>query len=313
MMEMIDHYQPDYVVRFDADACQCPACQQAPKGWPRVNVALKNQQRESLAMACESAAKAILLDPEAFNLKVSHAESQGEQMLSPWDEMLNQQCINLAVHPSMPLEVSLYAIGVLLSKAQHYLDKGESDPMLLLAMGEQLAMLASEGILEQQFGELPPIPQNSLAALKEMGQLRLALNLPMAEKMGVMLKLSELAIMPASRLKERLKELELADRQVLLFMEQPQIMRNFLIYKLYHDVFPGVACANYGEAYLQLVTTFFRIRMLCALGANGEGVLPTETALVLISALSAWELQHPVTAEQNTTSDYSLLCGLSLL
>lgn len=312
-MEMIDHYQPDYVVRFNADACTCPACKQAQEGWPRVSVALKNQQRDSLAMACESAAKAILLDPEAFNLNVSRAEPKGEQMLSPWDEMLNQQCINLAVHPAMPLEVSLYAIGVLLSKAQRYLDKGESDPMLLHAMGQQLAMLAEEGILQQQLDQLPPIPQNGLAALKAMGQLHLMLNLPMAEKMGVMLKLSELAIMPAARLEERLDELTLAEQKVTLFMDQPQIMRNFLIYKLYHDVFPGVACGNYGEAYLQLVTTFFRIRMLSALGANSEGVLPTDTAMVLISALGRWELEHPLTAASGTTSDYSLLCGLSLL
>lgn len=312
-MEMIDHYQPDYVVRFNADACTCPACQKAPEGWPHVSIALKNQQRESLYMACESAAKAILLDPDAFTLHASRAEPQGEQELSPWSEMLNQQCINLAVHPAMRLEVSLYAIGVLLSKAQQHADKGETDPALLQSMGEQLATLAEQGVLAQQFSELPPIQPNCLKALKDMGQMRLNLNLPMVEKMGVMLKLSELAIMPASRLEERLKELMLAEQQMTLFMEQPQIMRNYLIYKLYHDMFPGVACGNYGEAYLALATAFFRIRMLCAVGVNNEGVLSTETALVLISALSAWEMQHPVTAEPDTTSDYSLLCGLSLL
>lgn len=312
-MEMIDHYQPNYVVRFNADACKCPACQMASEGWPHMSIALQNQQRESLAMACESAAKAILLDPEAFVLQASRAEPQGEKVLSPWSEMLNQQCINLAVHPAMQLEVSLYAIGVLLSKAQQHTDKGETDPALLQSMGKQLAILAEQGVLEQQFGELPSIQSNCLKALKDMGQIRLNLNLPMAEKMGVMLKLSELAIMPASRLEERLKELTLGVQQIALFTEKPQIMRNYLIYKLYHDVFPGVECGNYGEAYLALTTAFFRIRMLCAMGVNNEGVLSTETALILISSLSAWEMQHPVTAEQDTTSDFSLLCGLSLL
>ncbi|MGC6096674.1 hypothetical protein [Citrobacter portucalensis] len=308
-MEMIDHYKPDYVVRFNSDACSCPACLQAPEDWPYVSIALKNQQRESMDIGCESVAKAILLDPEAFTLHVSRTAPQGEQILSPWNEMLNQQCINLAVHPAMPLEVSLYAIGVLLSKAQQHHDKGDTDPMLLQSMGEQLAMLAEQGVLERLFEELPPIPHNTLAALKTMGQMHLTLNLPMVEKMGVMLKLSELAILPATRLEERLKELTLAEQSAA----QQQIMRYFLIYKLYHNVFPGVACENYGEAFLALATTFFRIRMLCALGVDNEGILSTDTKLVLISALSRWEIQHPVSAEQDTTPDYSLLCGLSLL
>lgn len=312
-MELIDHYQPDYVTRFDAKGCTCPACQQAPEGWPRVSVALKNQQRESLAIACEAAAKAVLLDPDAFTLHASQGKAQGERLLDGWHEMLNQQSINLAVHPAMTLEVSLYAIGVLLSKAQQYRDNGQNDPALLQSMGEQLAILAEQGVLEKQFGELPPIPQNSLTALKAMGQLHLNLNLPMAEKMGIMLKLSELAIMPAARLEERMQELTFAGRQLTLFSDEPQILRNFLLYQLYHHVFPGIDGENYGEAYLRLATTFFRLRTLCAMAMDDSGALPVDTAMVLISALSVWEQQHPLNAGEGTTSDYSLLCGLSLL
>jgi lysine-N-methylase len=312
-MELIDHYQPEYVTRFAADACTCPACQTAPAGWPRVSIALKNQQRESLSLACESAAKAILLNPDAFMLSTSQGEAHGEQTLSAWSEMLNQQCINLAVHPALPLEVSLYAIGVLLSKAQQYRDSGETSPTLLASMGDQLAQLAEQGVLEQQFGTLPSIPQNCLAALKAMGSLRLNLNLPMVEKMGVMLKLSELAIMQPARLEERLNELEFAEHRLTLFSEQPHILRNLLIYKLYHDVFPGIDCINYGEAFLALTTAFFRVRTLCTIAADDDGSLTESLATIVISALSAWEQAHPVTAEQGTTSDYSLLCGLSLL
>jgi lysine-N-methylase len=313
-MEMIEHYQPEYVTRFAAGSpCTCPACQKAKPGWPRVNIALKNQQRDSLDMACESAAKAILLDPEAFVLNASQSEAQGEQLLSPWKEMLNQQCINLAVHPAMPLDVSLYAIGVLLSKAMHYKAIGESDPALLALMGDQLSQLAEHGVLEQQFAALPPIMPNRLKALKEMGQMRLNLNLPMAEKMGVMLKLSELSIMQPARLEERLTMLEQSWLQLSLFSEQPQILRNFLIYKLYHDVFPGIHCADYGAAFLALSTAFFRLRMLCALGETDRGELNQERALALISACSGWEQLHPLCTDENDTADYNLLCGLSLL
>ncbi|MBB1198992.1 hypothetical protein EGM70_01555 [Enterobacteriaceae bacterium 89] len=312
-MDMIDHYQPEYVARFVQKVCTCPACQQAPEGWPHVSVALKNQQRESLSMNCEAAASAILLDPEAFVLSATREKAQGEQLLTPWKEMLNQQCINLAVHPAMSLEVCLYAIGVLISKAQQYRDNGESDPAMLASMAEQLMLLAEQGVLERQFGELPAIPQNRLSALKMMGSLRLNLNLPMAEKMGVMLKLSELSIMPPARLEERLAGLDFTKRQITLFSEQPHILRNLLIYKLYHDVFPGVECANYGEAYLALATTFFRLRTLCAIAAGERGELSNEQVVTFISALSAWEQQHPLTTDDAHTADYSLLCGLSLL
>lgn len=108
----------------------------------------------------------MLLNPEAFILHTSQGEAQGEDELSAWSETLNQQCINLAVHPALSLEGSLYAIGVLLSKAQQYLDGGEHDPALLSSMGEQLAMLAEQGVLTQQFALLPPIAENRIAALK---------------------------------------------------------------------------------------------------------------------------------------------------
>lgn len=49
-------------------------------------------------------------------------------------------------------------------------------------MTEQLAELAEQGVLEQQFAMLPPIVENRVAALKEMGAMRLALNPPMVEK-----------------------------------------------------------------------------------------------------------------------------------
>lgn len=314
-MELIEHYRPEFVARFDArdTACACPACQSAEQTWPRISLKLKNQQRESLDIGCETAAKEMLFNPEAFILHIEQAAPQSEEMLPAWSEVLNQQCINLAVHPALPLEVSIYAIGVLLSKAQQHLDNGETDPALLVAMSEQLSALAEQGVLEQQFAMLPPIAENRLAALKEMGAMRLNLNLPMVEKMGMALKLSELSIMQPARLAERLHALESAWAGVTFFNEeQPYTLRNMLIYKLYSDIFPGVNCENYGEALLKLARQFFHIKMLCAIRAE-QGALTQDDVALLISALCGWELQHPFAAEAGRAADYSLLCGLSLL
>ena len=313
-MELIEHYQPEFVSRFDAreTPCTCPACQHAEAAWPHVSVKLKNQQRETLDIGCEAAAKEVLFNPEAFILHTAQAAPQSDELLSAWSEALNQQCINLTVHPALTLEASLYAIGVLLSKAQQYRDNGESDPALLASMGEQLAALAEQGVLTQQFAMLPPIAENRISALKEMGTMRLNLNLPMVEKMGMTLKLSELSIMQPARLAERQTTLDATWSAITLFDEQPYTLRNILIYQLYSEVFPGVDCTNYGEALLGLAHQFFQLKMLCAIRAE-QGVFTQDDVVMLVSALRGWQLQHPFTAEEGNTSDYSLLCGLSLL
>lgn len=313
-MELIEHYQPEFVSRFNAreTPCTCPACQQGKEAWPHVSVKLKNQQRETLDIGCETAAKEMLFNQEAFILHTTQAGPQSDELLSAWSEALNQQCINLAVHPALALEVSLYAIGVLLSKAQQHLDNGENDPALLVSMGEQLAALAEQDILTQQFTMLPPIAENRIATLKEMGQMRLNLNLPMVEKMGMALKLSELSIMQPARLAERQLILDSAWSAITLFDEHPHTLRNILIYQLYSDVFPGVECSNYGEALLGLARQFFHLKMLFTIRSE-QGELTQEDVVILVSALRGWQQQNPFAAESDKTSDYSLLCGLSLL
>ncbi len=208
-METIERYQPEFVVRHEAlpGSCRCPACQKADADWPQANLYLQNQQRDSLQPGCETVARELLLNPEAFILHLSQAEARGEQVLTPWMETLNQQCINLAINPSLSLESSLYAMGILLSKAQQYADQGNEDPALLVSMGEQLVILSEHGVLDEQRGQLPVIKENRLAALKDMGKMRLNLNLPMADKMAMVLKLSELSIMMPNRLSERLQVL----------------------------------------------------------------------------------------------------------
>lgn len=314
-MELTEHYQPEFVRRFMArdSVCECQACRNAPQGWPYISIKMKNQQRESLDMACETAAREIVLNPEAFVLHTSQAPAQGEEVLSGWSEVLNQQCINLAIHPALSHDERLYAIGILLSKAQQYRDNGENDPALLASMGDQLASLADQGILSQQFTMLPEIPENPCAVLKEMGAIRLTLNLPMAEKMVISLKLSELGIMSPSRLAERLDALKSHWQTIPLFDEQPWLLNNILLYALYSRIFPGLHCDNYGEAFLNLARTFFRLKAICSIRCDERQELSPEDVAMLASALEAWQSKNPSPSPAQYTADYRLLHGLSLL
>lgn len=312
-MELIEQYQPEYVIRFNARdaACECPACQDAAGDWPKTRLTVGNQQRESLNAACESAAREILLNPEAFMLHTGEAEADGIAEHSLWDEALNQQCINMAVHPGLTLESRLYAIGVLLSKAQRYRDENQCDPQDLIAMGEQLAQLAEAGILNEQLSLLPPIGVNRVEALGEMGAMRLNLNLPPMQKMIFMLKLSELAVMDPARLQERLRELE--QKPLPLLEEKPWIMLNALIYRLYGEFFPGINVSNYGEALMSLTRQFFQLKMLSAMWLEDNQELTEEVFIALFSAWFSWQTQQPQTERVKNTADYVLLCGLSLI
>ena len=312
-MELIEHYQPEYVVRFAERIrpCECPACQGRTDEWPVTHVKLKNQQRDSLDAGCETAAREILLNPQAFVLHTSTTRPQSEQGLSAWDETLNQQCINLAVHPALTLESSLYAIGVLLSKAQRYLDSDQCEPHQLLEMGEQLSALAERGILDEQLRLLPPIEVNRVEALEQMGAMRLTLNLPVMQKMSMMLKLSELAVMQPARLQDRLRELEAGAARNALLNEQPHILRNALIYKLYGECLPGPDADNYGDVLMSLTRMMFQLKMLCAMWLEDNAQLTHNDVVALFSAWFNWQSGN--VWKGANSADYTLLCGLSLI
>jgi len=315
-MELIENYRPEYVVRFDAmpAPCCCPSCRASEQDdWPRVSIKLKNQQRQSLNAGCETAATEILLNPQAFILHTTQTPCQDRRELTQWDENLNQQCINLAVHPALALETSLYAIGVLLSKAQHHQSNGQHDVQLLDTMGEQLSQLADNGILEQQHGMLPSIESNRIDALAQMGALRLNLNLPVAQKMSMMLKLSELAVMSPSALQQRLRTLETLAASNTFFSEHPHILRNLLIYRLYGEVFPCGCGQHYGHAFLLLTRQIFELKMLCALWLEDHNRLMPRDLVILASAWFSWQQHKTPEADSEDSADYMLLCGLSLI
>lgn len=314
-MQLIESYQPEYVARFVAlqETCNCPKCKAEQGEYPRVTQRFQNQERESLMLGCESAVRETLLNPEAFVLHPVQTQAMAKETLSPWLEQVNQQCINLTIQRAMNLECSLYAIGVLLSKAQTLSEQGDESCEQIASMGEQLMLLADQNVLQQQLGMLPPIVESRLEALQGMGALRLNLNLPLPQKMPMMLKLSELSIMQPARLAERLQELEAAWQTQTLFTEQPYILRNALLYSLYHHVFPGIDAKNYGESFLALVRHFFRLKMLCAMWLTDNEQLTEENVVTLFSAYFAWQATETAQFNADQTADYSLLTGLALI
>lgn len=314
-MLMTEHYRPEFFSRFEAmeQPCSCHACQQSQDNWPRISVTLNNQLRESLDLGCEKAAREALLNPDAYILQMIHVGPEYKAEPDLWLETLNQQCINLAINPSLSCSGSLYAMGVLLSKAQQYKDANNTDPALLVSMGEQLAILADQGMLEDQLALLPRIDEHRQALLRQMGTMRLHLNLQERDRMGMLLKLSELGVLSQAYLTERLDEMIKFDMNGKLFEKREHVPRNWLLYQLYSDIFPGRVYTNYGQAFKALTGKFFQLRMLLSLWLSDHESLSDEAFIALFTAWFRWQQQLGQDVEEGHTSDYTLLCAMSLL
>lgn len=305
----MEHYQPEFVLRYLAENtdCACPACQTAEGEWPLSSLKFNHQQRDFLDVSCESAARQMLLNPQAFVLHAGENDEQPQAQPDLWLETLNQQCLNLAMHPALTVETALYAVGILLSKAQQYQKEQQNDPSLLVAMAEQISQLADAGILAEQRQQLPQMPEQQCKALKALATQRLNFNLPMLDKMTLSLKVGEIVVMNDAQIADRLAELHAHWQQIAADENVDTILRNVLIYQLYSQVFPGND--RYGAALHQLTSQFFQLKMLCALWAQTGNALNADSVLPLFSA---W-FQVQSTAQDVEDDEVALLQALSLI
>jgi lysine-N-methylase len=296
----MEHYQPEFVIRYLAEntACRCSACQSAGSPSPLISIKFNQQQRDSLDVRCESATRQMLLNPGAFILHVAENDETTDVQPDLWLENLNQQCLNLAMHPALTLETALYAIGILLSKAQQYQDIQQNDPALLTEMAAQLGSLAEQGILAEQYLQLPQVAATQAKALKSLSAQRINFNLPMMEKMAVSLKVGELMVMNETQLIDRVRALQAHSDALKTTRNMPSIMRNSLMYKLYHDVFPGHSDVRYGEKMLRLALQYFHLKMILAIWIETGSELTDD---VLISMFCSWH--H--TLDKDLPSDIS--------
>ena len=308
----MEHYQPEFVTRYLTEnaACTCPACQSSGNELAVVSIQFNNQQRDSLEVSCESAARQLLLNPQAF---VLHAgENSGETLphTDLWLETLNQQCLNLAMHPSLNTETALYAIGILLSKAQQYQRQQQHDPALLVGMAEEVCVLANNGVLADQYNQLPQFSALRAAALKTLSALPIDFTLPLSEKMTLTLKISELMLMNETHLVDRVQALgslwEEFHAQAPAF-----VARNILIYQIYQNIFPGRNPTRYGSQMLHLTRQFFQLNNLFALWLETGNPLTDD---VQVSLFSSWyRSQCNIVANPRDDDDAALLEAFALI
>lgn len=316
-MELIENYQPEYVKRFkeNNDKCLCQTCQKEGNGFPFVTLRWKNQQRESLSLSCQTAAKEILLNPQAFVLHMSSiaVDSKVLSELEHDIEMLHQMIINHVIDNRTNYKESLYAISILLNKMQRGMVAGALNTDELVALSTQLSDLISSGELDKHFSEIPKLPNICQSLLIGVGDIKLELDLPLVRKMSFMLKLSELKILSEERLAERLIELEgvLVSQQQFL-SNVDFIFKNFILYKIYHNTF-----FEMGEGAISgfkgLCDELFEIKILLSLYLLDTPDMALEEFSIIISSYYKWKKDNSSKRVNSVKNEDAILYGLAVL
>lgn len=200
-----------------------------------------------------------------------------------WLTQLRRQCALLVAHPQLNVKEAMYAVGTLLSKIQHCIDEGRLNAGLVESMGESLLQLADAGILQQQAGQLMPIPMFRAEALQQF---------------------------PSVFANPQTRECPW-DAQFESLMVP--FMKSLLQGLLAEHVFADPRC-SYGEMFARLSRYLFWVRQAIALEVEaGARATPAQLA-----AWDKWYRGYSADAlalgdDDGLSSDFYLLKGLALL
>lgn len=312
-MSMIDCYEPGFVRTF---------LSRHPGSPLSVRMTWQNEIRQSLLLTTSASCEAALGDPQAFILHVSQCKAEpASQSLTPRDRVLNQAALHTVALPGLTPEVRLYTLGILLSWAEK--QPGESDEAL-----ERIAMLphtlthsAMEGKLQEHFACLPAVPQVQQALIRRLGNLDFDWQIltESTRKHTLPLQMSLLALQDANsetRLWQQLQKQWQITYQTT-FAQQNWIFSNYLIYRLYHDAFPGAGGGNVSPLFFELTTDFCLIRTLLSLWALDGSPLSHDDIYALFALVERWRHGADVAplrqSLQNVLPADDLLSAFSLL
>jgi len=293
-------FTPGYIVQQAAShwSCTCSGCQGQK---PLHQIRWQNEQRLSWDLRCDSAAAVILRDAHAFDMHIEITEPLPLSPCCPRLYALNQQVYRTLLNSARPLNETLYALGILISRGQQ-VPTAEA----IHALGDELQALMEGGVLREAFATLPLIDSYAIAAMRQLGSRRLDATLDARTGTMLMMILSELRSLEEARL---LGELS-AQRANIPFdawlAEHDTLWRNYLRWYVWHHVFPGSDPEEWERAFLQLCQSVFSLQLLVGqlLSAGCEVDEPK-----LVALLAAWHREALPTPEK----DNALLVGLSLL
>ncbi|MBU5388228.1 lysine-N-methylase [Citrobacter cronae] len=312
-MSMIDCYEPDFVRLF---------LSHHPDSALLVNVRWKTEVRQSLVLTDPASCQAALGDPNAFVLHHSKcAAAPDSPTLSPRDQVLNQSALNTITLPGLSPELRLYALGIMLSFCEKCPDSSDATLEKLASLPQVLADHAQSGKLQEQFAQLPSLPQLQREMITQMGNCDFNWErLPeSARKLTLPLQVSLLMLQDANS--EALLQQQLHDQWLMTweryFAQDAWIFSNYLIYRLYHDTFPQHDDESALQRFFWLVADVFMIRTLFCLWTLDGSALSHDEIYALFALFEAWRnSEHAISLRQhivNILPGDPLLSAFSLI
>ncbi|NRF57949.1 lysine-N-methylase [Citrobacter braakii] len=312
-MSMIDCYEPDFVRLF---------LSRHPDSALHVRMCWKTEIRQSLMLTDPASCEAALSSPQAFVLHVTQSEASAEsRALSRRDQVLNQAALDSLTLPGLWPELRLYALGIMLSYSDKFPGEDEVVLQKLASLPQILAGYAQEGKLQDQFAQLPSLPQLQRELITRMGscEFNWALLPESTRKLTLPLQVSLLMLQDANS--EALLQQQLQDQwqktDERYFAQAPWIFINYLIYRLYHDTFPQHDSENALQRYFGLTTDFFMIRTLLSLWTMDNSELSQDDIYALFALVEEWRNSSDAIAVrqqiQNRLPGDHLLSAFSLL
>ncbi|HDV7547892.1 TPA: lysine-N-methylase [Escherichia coli] len=279
-MSFIECYEPEYVRNFMARHPDSPLY--VRKVW-------KNEIRQSLMLTEPESCEAVLNDACAFDLQLTYRPvEENAAELSARDAIVNQAILSTLTLPDLTPELYLYAVGIVLSRASKMPGRDGDILARLTTLPQALADHAQKGTLQAQFAQLPPVPQpaRQLMTLHDANSKAL--------------------------LQQQLK-VQWQTTWQQHFATAPWMMRNWLIYRVYHEV---IGQAD-GADYCPLVCDFYLIRTLISLWTLDGSPLRQEDIFALFAMFERWrESENAVLIRQQIQAERSadpLLYAFSLL
>lgn len=308
-MSFIECYEPEYVRNFLAQHPGSPLYLR--KVW-------KNEIRQSLMLTEPASCEAVLNDARAFELQLTYRPvEENTAELSARDAIVNQIILSTLTLPDLTPELSLYAVGILLSRASKMPGRDGDILARLTTLPQALADHAKKGTLQAQFAQLPQVPQLARLLVTLLGRFTFDWSiLPESpRKASLPLQVTLLTLHDANS--EALLQQQLQTQWQTTwpqhFTASPWIIRNYLIYRVYHDVIGH----SDGADFFPLVCDFYLIRTLISLWTLDGSPLRQEDIFALFAMFERWRAsENALFIRQQIQSLYSadpLLSAFSLL
>jgi len=250
-MSFIECYEPEYVRKFLARHPGSPLY--VRKVW-------KNEIRLSLSLTDIASCEAVLNDVRAFDLQLTYRPvEENAAELSARDAIVNQV---------------IGRDGDILAR--------------LTTLPQALADHAKKGILQAQFAQLPPVPQLARHLATLLGSFTFDWSIlpesPRKTSLPLQMPLLTLHDANSEALLQQQLQTQWQTTWQQHFATAPWMMRNWLIYRVYHDVIGQTD----GADYFPLVCDFYLLRTLISLWTLDGSSLRQEDIFALFAMFERW-------------------------